>query len=479
MSQSQYDAVVVGAGPNGLSAAIELAKTGLSVVVLEAKETIGGGARSAELIEPGFIHDICSAIHPVGVVSPFFNSINLEQWGVEWVYPEAGLAHPFDDGDATLLYKSLKTTGETLGADAYAYEELMGPLVKQSDKLIGGILQPIRFPRHPLVMLRFGLSALCSAAGLARLRFKEHKAKALFAGCAAHGVVPLEKLGTASFGLVLALSGHAIGWPCARAGSIKIIDALAACLKSLGGEIRTNHPVRSMNDLPPSRCVMFDLTPRQIVEIAGSELPSGYRSKLSSFRYGPGVFKIDWTLDGPVPWKAKECKLAATVHLAGTIEEIAAAEDEVWRGKHPEKPFVLFAQQSLFDKTRAPEGKHTGWAYCHVPHGSTEDMTEQIENQIERFAPGFRDLVRGRHAMNAMDIELHNPNMIGGDIGGGANNLKQFIMRPVARIDPYSTPNEKIFICSSSTPPGGGVHGMCGYHAARSALSRVFGIENE
>ncbi|HKY06164.1 MAG TPA: NAD(P)/FAD-dependent oxidoreductase, partial [Blastocatellia bacterium] len=373
MSQSQYDAVVVGAGPNGLSAAIELARAGLSVIVLEAKDTIGGGARSAELIEPGFTHDVCSAIHPMSVVSPFFQSINLEQWGVEWVYPEAALAHPLDDGAAALLYKSLKATGETLGADAQAYEDLMGPLVKRFDKLTGGILQPIRFPRHPLVMLRFGLSALCSAAGLARLRFKGHKAKALFAGCAAHSIVPLERLGTASFGLVLALSGHAIGWPCARGGSGKIIDALAACLKSFGGEIRTNRPVASMNDLPASRCVMFDLTPRQVVEIAGHELPSGYRRKLSKFRYGPGVFKIDWTLDGPVPWKAHECGKAATVHIGGTIEEIVAAEDEVWRGKHPERPFMLFAQQSLFDSTRAPEGKHTGWAYCHVPHGSTED----------------------------------------------------------------------------------------------------------
>ena len=447
--------------------------------VLEAKETIGGGARTEELTEAGFLHDICSAIHPVGVVSPFFNSIDLQRWGVEWVYPKAELAHPFDDGEAALLFKSLAATGETLGADARAYSELMGPLVERADKLIGGILQPIRFPRHPLVMLRFGLSALCSARGLADLRFKEHKAKALLAGCAAHGVVPIEKLGTASFGLVLILSGHAIGWPCAREGSQKIITALASCLTSLGGEIRVNHEVRSMRDLPSARAVLFDLTPRQIVQIAGDELPPGYQRKLAGFRYGPGVFKIDWSLDGPVPWKAGECAQAATVHLAGTIEEIAAGEDEVWRGHHPERPFVLFAQQSLFDSSRAPSGKHTGWAYCHVPHGSTEDMTERIERQVERFAPGFRDLIRERHMMTAMDVERHNPNMIGGDIGGGANNLWQFIMRPVAKLDPYSTSNEKIFICSSSTPPGGGVHGMCGYHAARSALSRVFKIEDE
>jgi phytoene dehydrogenase-like protein len=325
-----------------------------------------------------------------------------------------------------------------------------------------------------MIMLRFGLSALCSAAGLANNRFQGHRAKAIFAGCAAHGVVPLEKMGTASFGLVLALSAHAIGWPCARGGSMKIIDALASCLESLGGEIRTNHPVGSMADLPAARAVLFDLTPLQVLQIAGERLPAAYRRKLSRFRYGPGVFKIDWALDGPIPWMAAECGRAATVHLAGTIEEIARGEDEVWRGQHPERPFVLVAQQSLFDPARAPEGRQTGWAYCHVPHGSTVNMTERIEAQVERFAPGFRDRILARHTMNAVELERHNQNMIGGDIGGGANNLRQFLMRPVTRLDPYSTPNEAIYICSSSTPPGGGVHGMCGYHAARSALRRVF-----
>jgi phytoene dehydrogenase-like protein len=476
MSESAYDAVVVGSGPNGLSAAIELINAGLSVCVIEAKETIGGGARSAELTLPGFIHDTCSAIHPVGVVSPFFRALGLERLGVEWVYPPAALAHPFDDGGAALLFRSLEATGETLGRDARAYAAMMKPLTRRADALFGEILRPIRFPRHPILMSRFGLLSLRSARGLVNSRFIEKRAKAIFAGCAAHGVVPLEKLGTASFGIVLLLAAHAIGWPCARGGSQKIVEALAAHLKKLGGEIITGRRVRSLTDLPRSRGMLFDLTPRQVLDIAGDQLPAGYRGKLSRFRYGPGIFKIDWALDGPIPWKAKECAQAATVHVGGTLDEIAAGEDEVWRGKHPERPFVLAAQQSLFDPTRAPEGGQTGWAYCHVPHGSTFDMTERIEAQVERFAPGFRDRIMARHTFSAAEVEKHNANMIGGDIGGGANDLWQFIARPIARLDPYSTPNERIFICSSSTPPGGGVHGMCGYWAAKSALRQLFRI---
>ncbi|HXG93257.1 MAG TPA: NAD(P)/FAD-dependent oxidoreductase [Blastocatellia bacterium] len=473
MNQSEYDAVVVGAGPNGLSAAIELARAGLRICLIEAKETVGGGARSAELTELGFIHDVCSTIHPMGFASPFFRSLNLERWGVEWVHAEAALAHPFDDGTAALLFESLDATCETLGRDAAAYRDLMKPLADHADELFEDILRPVRLPRHPLVMLRFGLSAVCSCVGLANLRFQGEKAKALLAGCAAHQVVPLDRLGTASFGLVLMLVAHKSGWPFAGGGSQKIADALAECLKSYGGEIRLNSPIRSMRDLPRSRAVLFDLTPRQIVEIAGDELPPSYRSRLSRFRYGPGVFKVDWALNGPIPWRASECTRAATVHVGGSINEIAASEDEAWNGKISDRPFVIVAQQSLFDSSRAPAGKHTAWAYCHVPHSSSADMTERIENQIERFAPGFREIIIARHTMNASELQHHNENFIGGDIGGGANNLRQFIARPVMKLDPYSTPNEKIFICSSSTPPGGGVHGMCGYNAARSALRRL------
>ncbi len=474
MSEKHYDAVVVGAGPNGLSAGIELARRGLSVCVLEAKGTIGGGARTEELAAPGFRSDVCSAIHPVGVVSPFFRTLPLERWGVEWVYPEVALAHPFDDGTAALMQRSLEATGETLGEDREAYASLMRPFLRDPEAFFEEILKPVRFPRHPFLMLRFGLLGLRSCESVAKARFRGPRARAIFAGCAAHSVVPLDKWGTASFGLVLALVAHAVAWPCARGGSQKIVDGLAALLKSLGGEIRVGHPVSSLADVPESRCVLFDLSPRQVVQIAGEQLPAGFRKKYSEYSYGPGVFKIDWSLDGPIPWRAPECRRAATVHVAGTFEEIAAGEREAWEGKHPERPFVLVAQQSLFDRTRAPEGKQTGWDYCHVPHGSDVDMTERIERQIERFAPGFRDLVRARHTMTAVAVERHNWNMIGGDIGGGANTIWQFLARPVPRLDPYSTPNSKLFICSSSAPPGGGVHGMCGYWAARSALGRVF-----
>ncbi len=477
MQKDSYDAIIVGSGPNGLSAAIELQRAGLHVCVVEGKETIGGGARTQELTLPGYLHDVCSAIHPVGVVSPFFKSLEIEKLGVEWVEPPAALAHPFDDGTAALMYKSLEATAATLGADGDAYVRLMRPFVERADDFFEEVLRPIRIPRHPFLMARFGLKALRSCVGLVNAKFTGAHAKAIFAGCAAHSVLPLEKFGTASFGFVLAISAHAIGWPCVRGGSIKIVEALAAHLKSLGGEIQTGLMVKSLKELPRSRAVLFDLTPRQVVEIAGEDLPARYRRSLSRFHYGPGVFKIDWALSGPVPWKAKQCSQAATVHCGGTMEEIARGEREMWEGRHPEKPFVLFAQQSLFDESRAPEGRHTGWAYCHVPHNSDVDMTEQIENQIERFAPGFRDLILERHTINSRQLQQHNPNMIGGDIGGGANNLRQFMARPVARYDPYSTPNERLYICSSSTPPGGGVHGMCGHLAARSALRKLFRID--
>lgn len=472
--RSDYDAVVVGAGPNGLAAAIVLARAGLSVLVLEANDSIGGGARTRELTLPGFRHDVCSAIHPMALVSPFMQNLPLAAHGLEWRYSKLAIAHPQDDGTAAALHESLDETAEGLGADSHAYRRLMAPLARNSSALFHDILKPVLgIPRHPFLMARFGLDALRSATAVAR-RFKTDRARALFAGCASHSFVPLEWAGSAAFGLVLALSGHATGWPAARGGSEAIVQAMAACLRNLGGEIRTSSPVRSMADIPPSRAVLFNVTPRQLAAIAGDVLPASYRRRLQRFRYGPGVFKIDWALDGPIPWTAAECHQAATVHVGGTMEEIAAHEAAVWKGKWSDRPFVLVAQQSLIDETRAPAGKHTGWAYCHVPQGSTEDMTEAIESQIERFAPGFRDLILGRHTMNTAEYESHDANFVGGDIAGGANDLSQFLTRPFLKLDPYSTPNERIFLCSSSTPPGGGVHGMCGYWAARSVLKRVF-----
>jgi phytoene dehydrogenase-like protein len=466
---AELDAVVVGAGPNGLSAAVTLARAGRSVLVLEANETIGGGARTAELTLPGFRHDICSAIHPMAILSPFFRSLPLE---VQWVEPRFAIAHPMDDGTAAILERSIEATSARLGQDARAYRELIAPLANEA--LFEEILRPIRpFTRHPLLMARFGFQAIRSALAVAK-RFREDSTRGLFAGCAAHSIVPLDSTASASFGLVFALSGHLTGWPFPKGGSQAIADALAKLLGSLGGRIQLSTPVRSMRDVPASRAVIFDVTPRQLAAIAGDALPSGYVQRLQRFRYGPGVFKVDWALDGPIPWRAAECAGAATVHVGGTFEEIARHEAEIWRGENSQRPFVLLAQQTLFDPTRAPAGKHTAWAYCHVPNGSTEDMTERIEQQVERFAPGFRARVLGRHTINTAQLEAYNANLVGGDIGGGAYTFLQLVARPFPKLNPYATPNPRIFIGSSSTPPGGGVHGLCGHWAARSALARLF-----
>lgn len=470
---TDFDAVVVGSGPNGLSAAIVLARAGLSVLVLEAHETIGGGARTAELTLPGFHHDVCSAIHPMAVVSPFFQSLPLNAHGLVWCESPYAIAHPLDDGTAAVLELSLKETAARMGVDSDAYMHLMEPFVSNATALFDEILRPIRLlPRHPLLLARFGVEGLRSALSVAK-RFHGDAARALFGGCAAHSFLPLDRSGSASFGLVLAIAGHATGWPCAKGGSVAIVNALASYLRSLGGTIRTATTVRSMRDVPPARAVIFDVTPRQLAAIAGDELPPQYVNRLRRFRYGPGVFKVDWALDGPIPWHAEECRQAATVHVGGTFEEIANHEEAIWHGRTTEKPFVLVAQQSLFDDSRAPAGKHTGWAYCHVPHGSSEDMTAAIEAQIERFAPGFRDRILARHTMNTAAYEAYNANLVGGDISGGANTLRQVLARPFPRRDPYATPNDRIYLASSSTPPGGGVHGMCGYWAAQSALARL------
>ena len=470
--RNSYDAVIVGSGPNGLAAAITIARAGRSTLVIEAEESIGGGARSEELTLPGFVHDVCSAIHPLGLSSPFFRSLQLAPYGLEWIHPPAPLAHPFDDGTAAMLERSIDETGETLGRDGESYKRLMEPLAKVWDKLTDDLLAPPHMFRHPPAVARFGLRAIQSARGLAQSMFEGERARGLFAGLAAHSILPLENMLTASFGLLLGTAGHAVGWPLARGGSQKIADAMSEYLKSLGGEIITGKRVKSLGDLPSFGAALFDVTPRQLVQIAGSQLPDGYRRELEKYRYGPGVFKLDCALDGPIPWKAPECARAATVHLGATLDEIAVSESDVWKGKNPEKPYVLVAQQSLFDSSRAPEAKHTAWAYCDVPHGSTFDMTERIEDQIERFAPGYRDLVIARSVMGPARMERHNANYIGGDIGGGANDARQLLARPILSLNPYATPAKGIYLCSSSTPPGGGVHGMCGYYAALAALRR-------
>lgn len=472
---TSYDAVVVGAGPNGLAAAITLAQAGRSVCVFEAKATIGGGTRTKELTLPGFHHDICSAIHPLAIGSPFFRTLPLERYGLEWIHPTTPLAHPLDDGTAVLLERSITATGETLGCDANAYRRMMEPLAEQWDMLADAFLGPLRpqMMRHPLLMTRFGLQAIRDANGLAHQQFRGERARALFAGMASHSMMPLEQGPSAAFGLVLGIVGHALGWPLPRGGSQRISDALAAHLRVLGGEIVTDHEVTSLDELPDARAVLFDVTPKQLIRIAEEQLPEGYIRRLQHYRYGPGAYKIDYALDGPIPWNASECLRAGTVHLGGTLPEIATSERQVAQGQPPDAPFVLVAQQSLFDETRAPAGKHTVWVYCHVPNGSTFAMTERIEAQIERFAPGFRDRILARAVTTPTAMEQYNANYIGGDINGGAEDFFQLFTRPTLRLNPYTTPNKRIFICSSSTPPGGGVHGMCGYFAAQAALQTI------
>ncbi|HST29785.1 MAG TPA: NAD(P)/FAD-dependent oxidoreductase [Chthoniobacterales bacterium] len=474
--KAEYDAVVVGSGPNGLAAAITLAQSGLSVLVLEANATIGGGARSAELTLSGFVHDVCSAVHPLAAGSPFFKTLSLERFGLSWIHPQIPLAHPLDDGSAACLYRDLDATANSLGQDSTSYRRVMKPLVDDWEKLATEFLQPmLHVPRHPIALGRFGIAALLPASFLARTLFRNQHAQALFAGIAAHSVLPLEALVSSAFGFVLGAAGHAVGWPIPRAGSQSISNALANILRDLGGKIETGRRIEHIDQLPKSVVTFFDTTVWKFARIADDRLSNSYRQKLENFRHGPGVFKIDYALSSPIPWKAEECRRAGTIHLGGTLEEVADGEREVARGKIPDPPFVLVAQQSLFDETRAPRGQHTLWAYCHVPFGCDSDMSGAIENQIERFAPGFHDCILARHKMSAADLEKSNSNLGGGDISGGAANLWQLLARPTLSPTPYRTPLRGVYLCSSSTPPGGGVHGMCGYHAARAGLRDLFG----
>jgi len=469
---SQLDAIVIGSGPNGLSAAIVLAQAGCKVVVLEAEKTIGGGARSAALTLPGFTHDICSAVHPFAIASPFWRTLPLAAHGLEWIEPPAMLGHPFDDGSAVLIDRSLDATVAALGRDGQPYLNLIGEVVENWPRLERAVLGPVALPRHPVALGRFGLNALRSAVGLARSTFKEERTRTMFAGIAAHGMLPLDHKLTAGFGLVLNAMCHVSGWAIPRGGAQKITDALVAHLQSLGGEVLPDSRVIAIDKLPPSRAVLCDLSPEPLLRIAGSKFPASYRQKLERYRYGMGVFKGDWALDAPIPWKADECRRAGTVHLGGSLQEIADSENAAWEGRVGDRPFVLLTQPTLFDPSRAPIGKHVVWAYCHVPGGSSVNMLERIERQIERFAPGFRDRILARSVMTPADIEGHNANLVGGDIGAGVSDLRQFFTRPTWRN--YSTPVKGLYICSAATPPGVGVHGMCGFYAAQRALKDVF-----
>jgi phytoene dehydrogenase-like protein len=472
MDKKDFDAIVVGSGPNGFAAAIRLQQAGLSVLILEAKDTIGGGMRTQELTLPGFYHDVCSAIHPMAVGSPFFSQLPLADFGLEFIYSPLAAAHPFDDGTAAFLARSLDETAEALGPDAKTYCRLVKPVAEHWEAVAADSLGPFSFPRHPLIMAQFGLNALRSANAISK-RFSTRNAKGLWAGMAAHSIQPLTNMASAAIGIILCAVGHRHGWPVPKGGSQAIGQALAQYFISLGGKIQTGVHVSSLSQLPSHHALLFDLTPKQLLTIAGDQFSPYYRRQLSRYRYGPGVFKMDWALSGPIPFTAPECRQAATVHLGGTFAEIALSEQRAYDGQLNTAPYILLTQQSLFDE-RAPAGKHTAWAYCHVGNGSDADMTTIIENQIERFAPGFRDLILAKHTMNAPQMETYNPNYVGGDINGGIIDIRQLFTRPAPRISPYRTSAKGIYICSSATPPGGGVHGMCGYHAANTVLKDIF-----
>jgi phytoene dehydrogenase-like protein len=467
----EYDAIVVGAGPNGLAAAIRIAQQGFSTLLLERNPEVGGACRTAELTLPGFRHDVGSGVHPLAFGSPFFSSLPLEKYGLGWRQPEIPLAHPINQSEIATLRRSISDTGNSLGRDAKAYQRLFEPIVSRWKSLLEEFLQPIiHFPRHPLQLVAFGNLALTSIDHLVRNRFSREPARALMAGLAAHSFLPPTDPGSSGFALILAMLAHAIGWPIPIGGAQAIARALSEHFQELGGQVQTDVSVMTLRQLPESRVVLFDVTPQQLVRILGSLLPSNYRRKLERFRYGPGIFKIDYALDGPIPWLHPDCEKAGTVHLGGTFPEIAQAEYQVSRGRHAEHPFLLVSQPTVVDATRAPLNRHVAWVYGHVPNGSSWDMTKSFEKQIGRFAPEFKDRVLASHVTAPVELERINPNLIGGSITGGANNLWQLIARPILSPTPYRTPLRGVYLCSSSTPPGGGVHGMCGFHAANAAL---------
>ena len=467
--------VVVGAGPNGLSAGVALARAGLDVEIHEARRRVGGAASSEELTLPGFVHDVGSAVHPMGICSPFFRSLDLARYGLEWIAPPIAAAHPFDDGTAAVLARDLAETGASLGAiDAHAYAELLGPLVRRWEELYAEVLAPpLHVPSHPILLARFGAIAMRTATGLARDRFAGSRARALFVGTSAHALLRMNAVPSAAFGLLLHVAAHAEGWPIPRGGAQRISDALAGVLGALGGGVVTSSRVASLRAFDDAAAIVLDVTPRQVLAMTDGMLPPRYRRTLGRWKYAPGVFKIDWALSAPIPWTAEPCRRALTLHLGGSAEEIARSARAAWNGDDDRDPFVILAQPTLFDATRAPPGRHVAWAYCHVPNGSTFDMTARIEAQVERFAPGFRELVLARHTMTTRELERWDENLVGGDIDGGVSDVLHFVFRPSARIDPYATPNPRVFLCSASTPPGGAVHGMCGYNAARSVLTRL------
>ncbi len=471
MSEGSYDAVIIGSGPNGLAAAIRLAQRGWRTLVVEGSDTIGGGTRTKELTLPGFNHDVCSAVHPMGIASPYFRTLDLESHGLKWLQPKVPLAHPLDGGRAAALFPSMEETCANLGADGGRYRLFFKQLSEHADQLFETLLKPLSLPAHPLLMMRFGMGAGLPATIFSKY-FRTEEARALFGGNAAHAVMALDLLLTSAIGLTLQVAAHGRGWPIPQGGSQSIAEALASKLRSLGGEIQTGRSIQSLGDLPKAKAYLFDISPANLAKICSEALPANYRKKLMRYRHGPGVFKMDYALSAPIPWSHEWCRQAGTVHVGGTFEEIAAGERLIWEGKHADKPFVLVSQPTLQDSSRAPEGKHVAWAYCHVPNGSNQDCRAIIENQIERFAPGFKDTILGAHAMASMAFEAYNPNYIGGDVVGGVTDWRQLFSRPVRLFQPYTTPNPLIYICSASSPPGGGVHGMCGYWAAEAVMKR-------